>query len=355
MGLMNRVLRKPEYQRERHEQEMAPTAAPDTREPLETPLSTAREFDPVPRESARRLDYVLNSLETIPAGIGFPGAVFDLLVHTLSVTSGAMLIRDVEDKRFKVWASCGIDPTTRGRLILKRKVIDELVPERVSYLDETRREQMGQYLSVRERSLHEPVLLCRFQTSSRLCGVLVIFRSPELFADSENAELLLAALSEPVARVISTYRETPLQRMINPLILNPKDFRRSVQTSMRRLLSSSHGLVLAYINLNRITESVLSVLPTADRYHVTRDIRLIAASMFAAAGDVTIVEPDGLVVAVTMPSGEHGELLIDQLSGRLGALLPELPGRFRVEARIRQWPIDSDNADSLLDDLLNQT
>lgn len=361
MGLMNRVLHNPKYQREvQDDHTVSDTVAPVQTEQVNVTIDPqdvswgARDYGPVPDEPARRFDYAINAIETTPAGLGFPGAIFQLLVHTLDISSGALLIRDVEDNRYKVWASCGLDPTTRGRMILKRRTIDTLVPDRVAYLDETDRSRLGQYLSVRERSMQEPVLLCRFQSQARLCGLLVIFRSEQLFKDSLNAELLLAALSEPVARKISTYRETPLQHMIHPLILDRKDFSRSVQTTARRLISSPHGLVLARIRLSSIADAVVSVLPFADRYHVTRDVRLIAASFFAAAGDVTVIEPDSLVAAVTMPAAEHGELLIDQLSGRLGALLPELPGAYTVEALVRQWPVDSDDVTALLETLFEQ-
>ncbi len=348
MGLMNRVLHNPGYQRDQHDHQDAVVTEPPEQ-------AAPRQLEPVPSEPARRLEFALKSLEMIPGGIGFPGAVFDLLAHTLSISAGAFLARDIDDNRYKVWAHRGIDPTTRGRLILKRRTIDELVPERVAYIDETKRSLLGEHLSVRERSMQEPLLLCRFETKTRLCGLLVVFRSDELFADSENAELLLAALSEPVARVLHRYRESPLQGLLPPLVLELSDFRRSIQTTARRLLSSTHGIVLTRIRLRSIADSVLSVLPSADRYQVTQDIRRVAAALFAASGDVSIVEPDTLLAAVTMPAGEHGELLLHQLSSRFGSLFPELPGSFAVEALVRQWPVDSDDIAGILDTLLNHT
>ncbi|MFP4509031.1 MAG: hypothetical protein ACLFNQ_02780 [Spirochaetaceae bacterium] len=358
---MNRVLHNPTYQREAQDEHtvsdtvavLDTTQVDPTPSRSNTPLGVS-DYGPVPDEPARRFDYAIDAMERTPAGIGFPGAIFQLLVHTLEITSGALLIRDVEDSRYKVWASCGLDPTTRGRMIMKRRTIDALVPDRVAYLDETDRSRLGQYLSVRERSMQEPVLLCRFQSQARLCGLLVIFRSEQLFKESWNAELLLAALSEPVAHKIGAYRETPLQHMIHPLILDRRDFSRSVQTTARRLISSPHGLVCIRIGLNSIADAIVSVLPFADPYHVTRDVRLIAASFFAAAGDVTVIEPDSLIAAVTMPAAEHGELLIEQLSGRLGALLPELPDTYTVDALVRQWPVDSEDVTALLEILFER-
>ncbi len=332
MGLMNRVLEERTDTGPGTEAIIAPS-----------PVASAG------KNSARELlDSCFDQIESVAGGITAPGSLFELFTQLFGIRKGALLIRDSDDDRFKVWADCGLDPTSRSRLTTTRSDISALCPGiTASYRADTST-PIHPFLSFREAQLLESVFLVKFRDRSRLAGVLVILESDLVTYDAQSRDMLLAAISEPAARKLVEERETLIDRMYTPLLLDASDFRRSVEDLADSIDNSAYSILLTRISLNEIESMLQSILPGYVRTRARSDAQHMICSLLGGAGDMCIPEPGRIVSSILLHEQTPAELLVGELEERLREQVPVLPDAFSLDIELRHFPHNSMSLDSLL-------
>lgn len=339
MGLMNRVL----------EERIESAPAQESVAVLSPSVS-------VRTHSARdMLNACLEQIDDIPGGVTVPGSLFEFIAQLFNIRKGALLVRDAADDLFKVWAYRDLDPTTQTRLAMARSDVMSLCPGvTASYRPDTAA-PLSPFLSFREGRTLETVLLVKLRTRSRLAGVLVVLDSDLIEFDAQSRDMLLAAVSEPLGRKLVEERETLLDRMYNPLLLDTADFRHSVEELAESTDSGPYSMLLMRISLDDLQSLLTDLLPSYSRKRVRADAEATICSLLGGAGDLCIPEPGKIVAGVLLHEQTPVELLVSELEDQLRERIPILPGAFSLDMELRQFPNSSTSLDSLLSTIVPLT
>ncbi len=336
MGLMNRVLDSTSggkhAPRKLHSDQIVPVGTSD---------------------GSKVLQRVLAAIEQLNTGLSAPAAVLELLQRRLGIKRGVLLIRDGSDNTFKPWAHVGLDPTTRYRLTLSYDQVRTLVPGFVTTLHAHKREPLMPHLSFREASRMEYAYLARLHYRSRLAGLLILLDTEIAAMEAANREMLLTAISEPIGRVLVRSREWTLDRMYEPLRLDPVDFRRSARYLAEDLEPSECSLVLIRADSASIARTILERSRLYDSQRAKLDVRAVIASLLGGAGDVCITERGEVHCAARMPYGETGELIVEALNRRVNGMFPELRQDDRIPCTLFCYPTTHSSIDKIFRELFD--
>ncbi len=336
MGLMNRVL----------EERTEPAPGTDAIA-VPSPAITAQTHG-----AGELLNACLEQIDTVSGGVTTPGSLFEFISQLFGIQKGALLVRDSEDDLFKVWAYYNLDPTSRTRLTMARGDIATLCPGiTISFRPDTA-EPILPFLSFREGRSLESVFLVKLRDRTRLAGVLVILESDLVRLDAQAREMLLTAVSEPLARKLVEERETLFEQMYAPLLLHGPDFQRSVRDLAGSTDTGPYSLLLMRIALDEIESLVTNLLPCYSTARARTDAQRMICSLLGGAGDLCLPEPGRIVASVLIHEQMPSELLVRELEQRLRERMSVLPAAFSLDMELRHYPNESVSLDSLLSTLV---
>lgn len=351
MGLMNRVLDT----RERSTGYSATSSTPSESTPLQTAPRQAPSNHPEGFRGSSRLQEILDELGQGKWGVGTPGMVFQCLCEGLGIQAGALLIRDNCDNAFRPWAQVGLDPTTISRLTMTRGQLNALCPGFLEAYRADNRTPLLPFLSFRQGTALEYALLVRLRYRGRVAGMLLILESEVFQMEPESREILLAALSEPVAREIIEERDTIFDRIYSPLILEKTDFRRSVRNISEDLDHTTQALVMLQVELTPMEKAFTEINPTAHPRRSAEDIRSVTAALLGGTGDLCVPKQGTLVCASLVPAAENGEMLIGELVNQLQRFFPAIPATHVPPYKTWIFPTEHTSPDAILEEVFTDS
>lgn len=211
------------------------------------------------------------------------------------------------------------------------------------------------FLSFRMGSTLAYAILLRLRYRGRLAGMLMILEADIFQMEPESREMMLSALSEPVARQVIEQREAIFDRMYTPLILEQTDFRRSVRNISEDIESASQALVVLRVDLQPTQRALAEVAPFGNARRTAEDIRSVAASLLSGIGDLCTPNDHILVCVAVVPPAENGEMLINELWDQLRQFFPVLSATHGPPCDRWVYPAENASIDTILEEAFTKS
>jgi len=290
-----------------------------------------------------------------PGGITSIGYMFRGMLDELGVTRGAVLTQTSETTPFRVWAYCGIDPTTRSRLRIPADSLRELIPRDTRYLPPEERTGLSALLSNRESNYPEPAFLTVARYMGEPMAVIALLTSPTRL--SELVPLGAAdVLSEFAARLadhVYRSRVRRLRALQEPIFLSEVDLLRTAQElSLRVREESGEYLLLAAVDIDDISAEIDAQIPCTDAHRVHEDVGRVVSGVLAEVGDICSVSGTRLASCGFMESNHAEKSLCADVHSELQSCFPELPSTYQVRCRTARYTEDDGDVTQLLKALM---
>ncbi len=254
-------------------------------------------------------------------GIVTPSQLFSLFHRHLQVERGSFLVYEPSEGAFVPIATVGLDETSRFRFRLDDSMIKNLrIESRVRVLSSDERESLQSVVSSGDYRRSPRIALFPFTHLKSVLAILVVFDSPMLELDRTVLDVLLAALTDRIGRMLFDGREKPLARRARASVFDPGLISDAIARSQQKAEERGSEIICIEVGLSPILQAVVSAHPHLDTNRLTEDI-LTTVALLTSKEWITVQQPGVRVILIgVQDNATDPELLVHLLSTTLRQL-----------------------------------
>ena len=303
---------------------------------------------------------MLDELQTIQPSLEAPAHVFAVLKRNLLLTKAAILLPDPDERTFVPWSLSGFDVTTQRRLHIPEDSAYSLFPRRTAsflLLSGDELQPIEQYLSVREFTTADSVVLAPFFHEAKLLAILVIAETPFFELDHTILQVMYSASEDKIASLLFNSRDTRISHIQLPLLFSHDQLPAMAQEALREHTGEDITLLMLQLSADRAVEGIATHARETDRYRITQDVTRLVNTMISGLGTVFLYPEHRLVLLRLERGGNERRLDVELLLHQMGCRLRDCFGELQkqeviLEHRLLRYPADSADLEELTGSLM---
>ncbi len=299
-----------------------------------SPVAAGRPRRTPPDSAEEAVRAILSGIQDLPGGLQAPAQLFGLLAENLDLKRAAILLPDYDDGTFVPWASLGFDTTTLQRMRMAKDdiaTLGERGPAGVVW-EGIEIKRFAPYFSHREATMLEQLLILPFTSGEQTHAVILIAESPYLTGRQEILRIVLAAVAQAAATLVSEQRHERA-RVLGHAVTFKRD---EIGVVVDRVTSrTGEAPTILLIELSDVVSQITTANQHSDSFRVWQDVLRAMATLFASTASVCDAGSNRVLALIHSSTSDDFSLMAQQIAATLWSFFPELggttPPRIEVE------------------------
>ncbi len=260
-----------------------------------------------------QLKEFIYEIASIKPGIEYASELFNSLCLFLSISKGALLVRDTEGTTFSPTSFVNLDLTTTRHLRIESTIFDEkfnMYNEIINTSDINIR-LFKQYMSIREFSALNCVFIIPFYQRGTLSALLflidpsekIISNAKEISLNSEKFTVKLIKSLKPFNKILKSDNNKSNMEPISAL-----------QDYIKNIHLQDITFLIVTLNFTDLRNYLIKQLPNTESFEITSNIIKSITQLISPSGKLIKLSTEKYLLFYTIKTGKTPGIILHQIN-----------------------------------------
>lgn len=298
-----------------------------------------------------QIEFFLSEVNKIKSGFEYSNELFKSLSSFLNISKGALLVREPESSIFMPTSFINIDITTTRHLRVHGTVLDENFNyyNKIINISDKSMKIFKQYLSIREFSALNSIILIPFYLRGTLSALLLIFDPSEKLINnakeiSLNSEIFTKKLIKSRKPFNNITKLNSTETNLEPIniLQNYLDTNKS---------SDSLTFLVISLNFSQLRKSLIKLLQNTDSYEISNNIVKSITQLVSPTGKLLKISSEKYLIFYKIKPGKTSGIILHQINLAISSFFNISDSLPNIDADIKSFQND-ESAKTMLEGII---
>lgn len=297
-----------------------------------------------------QIESFLTDINKIKPGFEYSDKLFKLLTVFLNISKGALLVREPESSTFIPTSFINFDITTTRHLRVPGSVFDKYLNyfNKIISIEDKNIKQFKQYLSIREYSALNSIILIPFYFRKNLSAMLLIIDPSEnclinINDISSNSDIFTNKLIKSKKLISTKSKVNSSTDKLDPTYI--------LQNYIDKNNSKEINFLIISINFTLLRDSLIKLLPNTDSYEISNNIIKSIYQLITPSGILVKILTDKHLVFYKLKKGKTSGIILHQINLAISSFFNISDSLPNIDAQIKSFN-NTESAETMLEGII---